>query len=77
MSTPSAPVQAALTFFAEEHDPAEAPFATQGDNSSGLLIYVPGGLPALNMQTVLQAVHAALEHPDRVSEFLHDLGERL
>lgn len=71
-----APVIAARDFFRQEHDPAESPFASLGDNRDGLLIFVPGGLPSLNLQTVLQAVNFALTRPDEMSEFLYDHGGR-
>lgn len=70
------PVASAISFFAEEHDPAESPFVACGDNTRGLLIYIPAGLPPLNIQTVIQAVQASYTHPDRLCEFLHDLEAR-
>lgn len=70
------PVADALAFFQQEHDPAASPFAAQGDNARGLLIFIPAGLPQLNLQTTIQAVAAAYSHPDRLCEFLHDLEAR-
>ncbi|GGB64725.1 hypothetical protein [Deinococcus soli (ex Cha et al. 2016)] len=70
------PVADALSFFREEHDPAAAPFVASGDNVRGLLIYIPAGLPPLNLHTVVQAVQAAYAHPDRLCEFVHDLEAR-
>ncbi len=78
MTTPTLPdeVATALEYFQEEHNPAEAPFAMLGASDQGMLIYVPGGLPPLNLLTLVNAVSVALEHPDRMAEFLHDLEGR-
>lgn len=70
-----APVVAARDFFRQEHDSGEMPFAALGDNRDGMLIFIPGGLPSLNLQTVLQAVNFAMTRPDEIAEFLLDHGD--
>lgn len=78
MTAPALPaeVAAALAFFRKEHDPAVAPFALLSSDQ-GLLFYVPAGLPTLNAMTLVHAVGVALEHPDRMAEFLTDLEDEL
>ncbi|WP_412027887.1 hypothetical protein [Deinococcus yunweiensis] len=78
MTAPALPteIEAAREYFRKEHNPNEMPFAALGDTRKGLLLFIPGGLPPLNAQTLMKAVYAALEHPDRMAEFLYDMEAR-